>query len=174
MKQKNLLLHLEGSDQPNSPTPSSLNSLLSLKLLYPPLLHWHIFQSQLPAIGTMMILNAISVLFNYSGLELIIKKDLDLDRELKVTGLGNILAGFCGAPPGHLALGGASLAYSIGARSRLSTVVVALLCAFALFFGSKILSVFPRVILGGLLFNLGLSFVVDWLINTWNLSLIHI
>ena len=129
---------------------------------------WHIFQEQLPAIGTMMVLNAISVLFNYSGLELIIKKDLDLDRELKVTGLGNILAGFCGSPPGHLALGGASLAYSIGARSRLSTVVVALLCAFALFFGSKILSVFPRVILGGLLFNLGLSFVVDWLINTWN------
>ena len=129
---------------------------------------WHVFQGQLPAIGTMMILNAISVLFNYSGLELIIKKDLDLDRELKVTGLGNILAGFCGAPPGHLALGGASLAYSIGARSRLSTIVVALLCAVALFFGSKILSVFPRVILGGLLFNLGLSFVVDWLINTWN------
>ena len=129
---------------------------------------WHIFQGQLPALGTMMILNAISVLFNYSGLELIIKKDLDLDRELKVTGLGNILAGFCGAPPGHLALGGTSLAYSIGARSRLSTIVVAILCAGALFFGSKILSVFPRVILGGLLFNLGLSFVVDWLINTWN------
>ena len=129
---------------------------------------WHIFQGQLPALGTMMILNAISVLFNYSGLELIIKKDLDLDRELKVTGLGNILAGFCGAPPGHLALGGSSLAYSIGARSRLSTIVVALLCAVSLFFGSKILSVFPRVILGGLLFNLGLSFIVDWLMNTWN------
>lgn len=54
-----------------------------------------------------------------------------LDRELKVTGMGNIFAGFCGAPPGHLALGGASLAYSIGARSLLSTIVVALLCAVA-------------------------------------------
>jgi len=129
---------------------------------------WSVFQSQLPAIGTMMLLNAISVLFNYSGLELIIKKDLDLDRELKVTGLGNVLGGLLGVPPGHLALGGASLAYSIGARSRLSTIIVALLCGFALFFGSKVLSVFPRIILGGLLFNLGLSFIVDWLILTWN------
>ena len=33
---------------------------------------------------------------------------------------------------------------------------------------SKVLSVFPRIILGGLLFNLGLSFIVDWLILTWN------
>ena len=128
---------------------------------------WNIFQDQLPAIGTMMILNAISVLFNYSGLELIIKKDFDLDRELKTTGIGNMIVGLCGAPPGHLSLGGTSLAYSIGARSRLSTVFVALLFAVTLFFGSKIISVFPRIILGGLLFNLGLSFIMDWLVNTW-------
>jgi SulP family sulfate permease len=31
---------------------------------------WNLFLVTLPAIGTMMILNAISVLFNYSGLEL--------------------------------------------------------------------------------------------------------
>ena len=67
---------------------------------------WSIFLEQLPAIATMMILNAISVLFNYSGLEIIIKKDLDLDQELKTTGIGNIIAGLGGAPPGHLSLGG--------------------------------------------------------------------
>lgn len=128
---------------------------------------WNVFFAQLPAIGTMMILNSISILFNYSGLELIIKKDLDLDRELKVTGSGNILAGIFGGPPGHLALGGVSLAHSIGSKTKLSTVVVALMCGFALFFGSKVLSVFPRIILGGLLFYLGSSFIVDWIINTW-------
>ena len=129
---------------------------------------WSIFLEQLPAIGTMMILNAISVLFNYSGLEIIIKKDLDLDQELKTTGIGNIIAGLGGAPPGHLSLGGTLLSISIGSKSKLTNIVVALLCAITLLFGSAVLSFFPRIILGGLLFNLGLSFLVDWLYSTWS------
>jgi len=129
---------------------------------------WSIFLGQLPAIGTMMILNAISVLFNYSGLEIIIKKDLDLDQELKTTGIGNIIAGLGGAPPGHLSLGGTLLSISIGSKSKLTNIVIALLCAITLFFGSEVLSFFPRIILGGLLFNLGLSFLVDWLYSTWS------
>ena len=129
---------------------------------------WSIFLEQLPAIGTMMILNTISVLFNYSGLEIIIKKDLDLDQELKTTGIGNIIAGLGGAPPGHLSLGGTLLSISIGSKSKLTNIVIALLCALTLFFGSEVLSFFPRIILGGLLFNLGLSFLVDWLYSTWS------
>jgi len=129
---------------------------------------WSIFLEQLPAIGTMMILNTISVLFNYSGLEIIIKKDLDLDQELKTTGIGNIIAGLGGAPPGHLSLGGTLLSISIGSKSKLTNIVIALLCAITLFFGSEVLSFFPRIILGGLLFNLGLSFLVDWLYSTWS------
>ena len=129
---------------------------------------WSIFLEQLPAIGTMMILNSISVLFNYSGLEIIIKKDLDLDQELKTTGIGNIIAGLGGAPPGHLSLGGTLLSISIGSKSKLTNIVIALLCAITLFFGSEVLSFFPRIILGGLLFNLGLSFLVDWLYSTWS------
>ena len=129
---------------------------------------WSIFLEQLPAIGTMMILNTISVLFNYSGLEIIIKKDLDLDQELKTTGIGNIIAGLSGAPPGHLSLGGTLLSISIGSKSKLTNIIIALLCALTLFFGSEVLSFFPRIILGGLLFNLGLSFLVDWLYSTWS------
>ncbi|GIS71647.1 MAG: hypothetical protein CM1200mP10_12240 [Candidatus Neomarinimicrobiota bacterium] len=44
----------------------------------------------------MMVLNAISVLFKYCGLELVIKQDVDMDRELKLTGFSNIIAGIGG------------------------------------------------------------------------------
>jgi len=128
---------------------------------------WNLFWVTLPAIGTMMVLSTISVLFNYSGLELIIKQDVDLDRELKMTGFSNILAGLGGAPPGYLTLSVTSMAYDIGARSRLSSIVVVLLCGFTLFFGADVLSIFPKVILGGLLLNLGLSFLEEWLYDTW-------
>jgi SulP family sulfate permease len=73
---------------------------------------WDLFIIHLPAIATMMVLNAISILFNYSGLELVVKEDFDLDKELRLTGYGNILAGFAGTPPGYITLSETSMAYN--------------------------------------------------------------
>ena len=134
---------------------------------YVPDFRWDLFLVHLPAIATMMILSAISVLFNYSGLELIVKEDFDLDKELRLTGYSNILAGIAGAPAGYLTLSETSLAYNIGSRSRLPSIIVAIFCGIALLVGAQILSIFPKVILGGLLLNLGLEFLVEWLVDTW-------
>ena len=134
---------------------------------YVPDFRWDLFLVHLPAIATMMILSAISVLFNYSGLELIVKEDFDLDKELRLTGYSNILAGIAGAPAGYLTLNETSLAYNIGSRSRLPSIIVAVFCGIALLIGAQALSIFPKVILGGLLLNLGLEFLVEWLVDTW-------
>ena len=134
---------------------------------YVPDFRWDLFLVHLPAIATMMILSTISVLFNYSGLELIVKEDFDLDKELRLTGYSNILAGIAGAPAGYLTLSETSLAYNIGSRSRLPSIIVAIFCGIALLVGAQILSIFPKVILGGLLLNLGLEFLVEWLVDTW-------
>ena len=134
---------------------------------YVPDFRWDLFLVHLPAIATMMILSAISVLFNYSGLELIVKEDFDLDKELRLTGYSNILAGIAGTPAGYLTLSETSLAYNIGSRSRLPSLIVAIFCGIALLVGAQILSIFPKVILGGLLLNLGLDFLVEWLVDTW-------
>ena len=134
---------------------------------YVPDFRWDLFLVHLPAIATMMILSTISVLFNYSGLELIVKEDFDLDKELRLTGYSNILVGITGAPAGYLTLSETSLAYNIGSRSRLPSIIVAIFCGIALLVGAQILSIFPKVILGGLLLNLGLEFLVEWLVDTW-------
>tara|TARA_B100000029_G_scaffold113187_1_gene105430 strand:+ start:5996 stop:8179 length:2184 start_codon:yes stop_codon:yes gene_type:complete len=128
---------------------------------------WDLFWVHMPAIATMMVLNAISILFNYSGLELIVKEDFDLDKELRLTGYGNILAGFAGTPAGYITLSETSMAYNIGARTRLANIIVAFMCGLTLVFGAKVISIFPKVILGGLLLNLGLDFLVEWLVDTW-------
>ena len=134
---------------------------------YVPDFRWDLFLVHLPAIATMMILSAISVLFNYSGLELIVKEDFDLDKELRLTGYSNILVGIAGAPAGYLTLNETSLAYNLGSRSRLPSIIVAVFCGITLLIGAQALSIFPKVILGGLLLNLGLEFLVEWLVDTW-------
>ena len=138
-----------------------------LPFVYVPQFRWDLFIEHLPAIATMMILNAISVLFNYSGLEIIVKEDFDLDKELRLTGYNNILAGIAGTPAGYISLSETSMSYNLGARSRVPSIVVALLCTITLVFGAQVLSIFPKVILGGLLLNLGLKFLVEWLVDTW-------
>ena len=131
------------------------------------LFRWDLFIVHLPAIITMMVLNAISVLFNYSGLELIVKRDFDLDKELRLTGYSNILAGMAGTPAGYLDLSATSMSYNLGARSRLPSILVAVMSLITLAFGAEVLSIFPKVLLGGLLLNLGLEFMVEWLYDTW-------
>lgn len=134
---------------------------------YVPDFRWDLFLVHLPAIATMMILSTVSVLFNYSGLELIVKEDFDLDKELRLTGYSNILVGIAGAPAGYLTLNETSLAYNLGSRSRLPSIIVAVFCGIVLLIGAQALSIFPKVILGGLLLNLGLEFLVEWLVDTW-------
>lgn len=41
------------------------------------------------------------------------------------------------------------------------------MCAAVLFFGAGLLSFFPKPVLGGFLFFLGLSFLVKWLYDAW-------
>jgi len=108
---------------------------------------WNIYFAHLPTIATMMVLSAISVLFNYSGLELTVKKDFNLDRELKLTGLSNILVGIGGGSPGYLTLSETTMAHSIGAKTNISSITVAILCGITLLFGADLLSIFPKVIL---------------------------
>ena len=127
---------------------------------------WDLFIVHLPSIGTMMILNAVAVLFNYSGLELTVKENFDLNKELRLTGYNNMVAGLAGTPAGYMTLSETSMSYNLGARSRLPSIVVAVFCTVTLIFGAKVLSIFPKVILGGLMLNLGLEFLMEWLYDT--------
>ena len=128
---------------------------------------WGLFLEYMPVIATMMVLNAISLLFNYSGLENIVQQDIDFDKELRITGFNNVLAGLAGTPAGYMTLSETSMSYNLGARTRIPSIVVAVLCILTLVFGAQALSIFPKVILGGLLLNLGLEFLEEWLVITW-------
>jgi SulP family sulfate permease len=58
-----------------------------------------------------------------------------------------------------------ALAQRLGAKSRLVNLVSALFCGAALFFGASLISYIPKVVLGGMLLYLGLSFLSEWLID---------
>lgn len=129
--------------------------------------NWALVFKQIGNIGAIMLISIISLLLNASGIELAFKQDIDLNRELKSAGIANLFAVFAGCPVGYHMMSDTALGHSMGGNSRLVSLFAALLCGAALFFGAAILSFFPKPVLAGLLFFLGLGFMVEWLYDTW-------
>ncbi|MGD8792194.1 MAG: SulP family inorganic anion transporter [Anaerolineae bacterium] len=130
--------------------------------------HWPALLEQAGSVGTILVVSLVSLLLNASGLELVARRDVDLNRELKAAGLANVLAGLSGGGPvGYHALSISALSYRAGAPSRLVGLVAAALAGATLLAGPALLAYFPKMVLGGLIFFLGLDFLVEWLYSAW-------
>jgi SulP family sulfate permease len=128
---------------------------------------WTAILGQSGNIAIILVVSVISLLLNASALELAFQQDIDLNRELRAAGLANILSGLGGGAVGFHALDLSTLGCRIGARSRLPGLVAGAICAAMLLAGAPLLAFFPKPILGGLLLFMGLSFLVEWLIDAW-------
>ncbi|UCC89731.1 MAG: SulP family inorganic anion transporter, partial [Anaerolineales bacterium] len=129
--------------------------------------NWAAILGQGGNIAIVLVLSVVSLLLNASALELAIRQDVDLNRELRAAGFANILSGLGGGMVGYHALSSSTLSYRIGARGRLAGLVAGAICAVMLLAGSALLAFFPKPILGGLLFFLGLDFLIEWVIKGW-------
>ncbi len=128
---------------------------------------WMLVLSQTGRIATILILSCVSLLLTASGLEMVVREEVDLNRELRSVGFANLLSGLGGSTVGFHSLSLSALGYSMGAKSRMIGIFSAVLCGFIVFFGSSLLSYFPRPIMGGVLLFLGFSFLYEWLYNSW-------
>ena len=124
--------------------------------------NWQVIFGQIGNIGTILIISIISFLLNATGIELAIKRDIDLDIELQSVGIASIIAGCGGGPVGYHSLSKSVLAGKMGFGSRLTGIFSASVCGMTLFFGASIVSFFPKPVLGGSLLFLGLSFLIEW------------
>ena len=129
--------------------------------------NWPAITGQVGNLGTILVISVISVLLNSSALELVVKQDIDLNRELKVAGVANILIGIGGGTVGFHSLSISRLVHRMGANSRMVGVIAAIACTLMLFLGSEIMAFLPRLVLGGLLFFLGMHFLVEWVYEAW-------
>lgn len=140
---------------------------LSLTSLDFGLVDWAAIGNQAGSILTVLIVSAISLLLNAGGLELSAAEDVDLNRELSVAGVGNMLAGLGGGLPGYQQLSLSVLNMKLGAGTRITGIISAVLCAVVLFQGAAVLAFMPKVVVGGLLLYLGIDFLIEWVVVSW-------
>ena len=128
---------------------------------------WGAVGAELGTVGSAVVIGVLALLFNASGIETAVDRDLDLNRELRAAGTANVLIGAAGAMPGYQKVSATVLAHVLGPPSRLVAFIAAGVCGITLVFGGSVLSLFPRLALGGLVAFLGLSLLVEWVYDSW-------
>ncbi len=126
---------------------------------------WLAILMQSTQIISIVVLSAVALLLNASGLEVTFKQDIDMDRELKNAGYMNLAAGLGGSPVGYQTLSMSALAYRLGARTRLVNLIFSLLCGVVLLFGGSLMAYVPKFLLGGITMYLGFTFLNEWLVD---------
>ena len=126
---------------------------------------WGAVFKQAGGILTAVFVAVIATLFNVSGVELLLRRDLDSNRELRDAGLVNVVTSAVGGIPGYHALSLTSLAQRMNVSARAAGLVAALVPLTAVVFGATLVGLIPRMIVGGVLTFVGLAFLVEWVID---------
>jgi sulfate permease, SulP family len=123
---------------------------------------WSAVLESWAGIATAVFVATIAILFNVSGTELILNRDLDTNEELRDAGFLNVVSGVLGGIPGYHALSLTALAERMRVNARAAGLVAALVPLAAVVVGVSVVELIPRVIVGGVLVFLGLAFMVEW------------
>ena len=123
---------------------------------------WGAIAGQSGSILLASILSAIFLLLDVSGIELIVRRELNPNDELKSMGYTNMLSGILGGYPGVHAASDTAFAFKLRGDSRLMGFVYAGTVALTILVGTGFIVSIPTFILGGLLIYLGIDFLIDW------------
>jgi len=121
----------------------------------------------LPVLASILLVATIGLLLHASALELALRSDVDLNRELQAAGIGNIGAGAVGGLPAFHSLSTTLMYQNMRALHRLTPLFTAAAYVAIVIWGSTILSFVPRPVLAGMVFYMGLSLIWDWVVMTY-------
>ncbi|HEY5903026.1 MAG TPA: SulP family inorganic anion transporter [Anaerolineales bacterium] len=128
---------------------------------------WMVLLKSIPALLPVALISVIGLLLNSSGMELIIKRDIDLNRELVSAGIGNLAAGLAGGLVGFPDISFSALNHMTGAR-RLVGVLAAMFLAATLVVGTSTVLFIPKFVFGSVLIYLGLELLGEWVVKAWS------
>src|SRR6056297_1279963 len=138
----------------------------------PPVARWleadlGVVIAQAPAYATVALVTALTALLFTSGLELDRDVDADAGRELRETGIANLLGATFAGLTATVSPTGSRLASAMRTRRRVDAAVTPLLTIVVLALGARVIGIVPLPVLGGLLVYLGAAYLSEWLVTGW-------
>jgi sulfate permease, SulP family len=125
-------------------------------------IHWPALIANVASAATVVLVSLLALLLNVSGIEVLVRRRLDFNRELRAAGVANLASGAFGGMVGFQGLVYNVLAFRLAPGRRLVALTVVALLLATIAFGSGLLGFIPVPVIGGVLVYLGLGFVADW------------
>ena len=142
--------------------PTSPDSLSNFYLGGLSSVHWPTIVAQAGSIAAVAVLCIVLLLLEVAGIEIVVNREIEPNRELKAAGAANAACGLVGGCPGVQSLMDTAIVASLGGDRRLMGFVRVGCFMMAVVSGASFLSVFPTFVLGGLLVSLGIDFLRRW------------
>lgn len=130
--------------------------------------NWNVIAGQAANITAVLMVCSLSILLNANSLELVAKKEVDLNRELRSSGIGNLISSFSPGFVGFMQISLTTLNIKLNAQSRVVGLIAATIIGLTVAFGQPVIAYCPKIVLGAVLMYLGLTFLVEWGVETWS------
>ncbi|KAJ5781472.1 uncharacterized protein N7518_009955 [Penicillium psychrosexuale] len=149
--------------------PSSNNPWYHFYSLYDlSAVNWTAFGETIPAMFALTFFGVLHVPINVPALGISTGEDnLNVDRELMAHGVTNALSGFAGSIQNYLVYTNSLLFIASGGSSRLAGLMLAAATAGIMVIGPVIIGFIPIMVVGALIFLLGIELLQEALVDTW-------
>lgn len=127
---------------------------------------WRVLPSLSGDLAATVFVTTITMLLNTNGIEFVVRREADLERELKSIGIANLVSSILGGYVGVTSLSRTTLNHAAGGRGRLSGFVAAAVAAGIVSLGSGFIAYIPKFALGGLLLSMGGNLIYKWLADS--------
>ncbi|KAF8597296.1 hypothetical protein BDV93DRAFT_596956 [Ceratobasidium sp. AG-I] len=123
---------------------------------------WSAIWAGMPTQLALLFFNTLHPPLNVPALAVSLNEDnIDTNRELTAHGVSNLLAGFLGVAPNYLVYVNTLLFYRVGGGTRYAGFLLACGSVLLLFIGTGPISYIPVMVVGALIFVLGIDLVKE-------------
>ena len=131
-------------------------------------INWSALGESVPAMFALTFFGVLHVPINVPALGLSTGEDnLNVDRELIAHGVSNVLSGLAGSIQNYLVYTNSLLFIDSGGNSRLAGIMLAFATFGILLAGPTIIGFIPIMVVGALIFLLGIELLEEAIVDTW-------
>jgi SulP family sulfate permease len=127
---------------------------------------WLLLASHWGDLLAIMLVTAITILINVSGLEVATARDADLDRDLRASGWAAMASGLFGGLLGYTSISRSLVLLRAGATTRFASVLIGILLLLVMFEGAAVIEMVPPAVLGGVLLYVGVELMRQWIVRS--------
>lgn len=127
---------------------------------------WGAVMHAAPTIIAVAAVSMVGLLLNISGLELAMRRDIDVNAELRSTGVANLLSGAIGGPSGYVGLAMTILAERTGALGRGAGIATAIAMLLGLVAAGSFVFEVPVFLTAGFVMFMGIGLLKEWVFAT--------